>query len=613
MLNNIIMVKEIDIKNIKKISYGIMNRYVDVTNILLEKLNSGNSLTLSNNIFQEDPYIGKLKKIIFYYNTGIHITLNENDIIKKKSSIVIPVNMPVVEANKNINFNYIVSTNARDEPNIVEWIIYHLMIGFTFILIIDHKSKIPINMIIQNYDWKYKVHVIRREDEGAVKMIFLNDIIVPFMTKKCKKYFIHLDADEYFYLDNNTTLDKLTSQVNSDIIAVNWVMFGCNNVERNTHKFKCLIPTYTRSSKNIDMHFKCMIRIDINHPFYFTDPHTIKYKTIKNAVYKDVLGNIINGNNVMELMHNIKIKSIDDMPVYINHYFVQSKEDYMRRKVNRVRDDIAVARPLDLTVFNIANDVENNNILTFSDIIVKQIEMNDSKVNNNMFGFIMIRYVKCAETNKSWIRCYESIRKHYSNMIVIIDDNSDMQFVSNDYQLFNCKIIKSEFPRRGELLPYYYYIKHNFFKRAIVVHDSMEIAKYYDYKNIPNYKNFTRLFSFTGPSYNMDIEYFKHMCDHIINGNEVYNFHNTNKSSLFGCFGICYVIDYDYLININKKYNIINLLNFVDTRKKRQTLERFLSCLFEYDKGRSFITRKDLFGCIHSNKGEFIRKHYFGR
>jgi hypothetical protein len=43
------------------------------------------------------------------------------------------------------------------------------------------------------------------------------------------------------------------------------------------------------------------------------------------------------------------------------------------------------------------------------------------------------------------------------------------------------------------------------------------------------------------------------------------------------------------------------------------TLERFLSCLFEYDKGKSFITRNDIFGDIHKNTGVNIKKYYYGR
>jgi hypothetical protein len=609
------MVREIDTNDIKKITFGILNKYIDVTEMILTKLNSGKTIKLSIDIFPTDPYIGKVKRLIIYYASGFNMIINENEtIIKKYNNMIIHtsnIKMNNITNNiTNITTNYIVSTNARDEPNIVEWIMYHLMIGFNYVVIIDHKSVIPIQKIVNNYEWKNKVYVIRREDNGAVKMMFLNDIIVPFMMKHCKKYFIHLDADEYFYLDKKYTLDSFTNKINSDIIALNWLMFGSNNVEKNTNKYKCLIPVYTRSASIFNKHFKLLIRIDKNNPIMFDNPHTIKYMTKKKSIYINVLGKVMKGNTVYELMNNSLNISISEVPAYINHYYVQSKEDYMRRKINRERDDIFEKRKLDEKIFTADNDIENTNILSYGNNIIMKLD-NYTMDTTSWFGFIMIRYVKCAETNKSWIRCYESIRKFYKEPIIIIDDNSNMDYVTNHITT-NCKVISSEFPRRGELLPYYYYIKNNFFKRAVILHDSMEIKKYYDFTNIPNYKNVTRLFSFNSGSYNMDIDHFENMCKYINNGNNILEFHNTNRFKLIGCFGVCYVIDYNYLTYINDKYNIINLINYVDTRKKRQCLERFLSCLFLYDKGKQ-MSRDDLFGSIFSNKGEYIHKYFFGR
>ncbi len=608
------MVKEIDTNNIRKITFGIMNKYIDVTNMILTKLNSGQTIHLTINIFPTDPYIGKVKRLIIYYESGFNMIVNENDSIIKKYDTI------EIIKKKNINIpsglNYIISTNARDEPNIVEWIMYHLMIGFEYIVIIDHKSTHPIQKIVDNYEWKNKVYVIRREDDGAVKMMFLNDIIVPFMMKRCKKYFIHLDADEYFYLNKKHTLTSFTDTIKGDIIAINWVMFGNNNIEKNTNKYKALIPVYTKSSNKLNQHFKLLIRVDASNPIKFNSPHTIEYKTRKKAIYYNVLGQIIKGNNVNELMKNNTLNHIS-IPSYINHYFVQSREDYINRKINRERDDIFIKRQFDENIFKIDNDIDNYNLLEYGNEIINKLESYENNkllLNNNynIFGFIMIRYVKSNETNKSWIRCYESIRRFYSEPIIIIDDNSIIDYITN-HPVVNCRIISSEFPRRGELLPYYYYIKNNFFKRAVIIHDSMEFKKFYDFKNIANYKNFTRMFQFGGGAYNMDIENFEEMTKYINNGNNLLQYHNLNKSNLIGCFGVCYIIDYDYLNEINKKYNIINLINYIDTRKKRQCLERFLSCLFEYDKGKRFITRQDIFGSIFANKSEYIQKYFFGR
>jgi hypothetical protein len=48
-------------------------------------------------------------------------------------------------------------------------------------------------------------------------------------------------------------------------------------------------------------------------------------------------------------------------------------------------------------------------------------------------GFIVLRHVNDETTNQYWIHCYNCIRKYYpENMILIIDDNSNYDFVSNN-------------------------------------------------------------------------------------------------------------------------------------------------------------------------------------
>jgi hypothetical protein len=97
-------------------------------------------------------------------------------------------------------------------------------------------------------------------------------------------------------------------------------------------------------------------------------------------------------------------------------------------------------------------------------------------MTNKTFGFIILRHVKDDITNTYWLRCYNCIRKYYpENMIIIIDDNSNYDYITN-IDLYKTKIIKSEYHGRGELLPYYYYLHNKFFDKAIILHDSMFIA-----------------------------------------------------------------------------------------------------------------------------------------
>ena len=85
------------------------------------------------------------------------------------------------------------------------------------------------------------------------------------------------------------------------------------------------------------------------------------------------------------------------------------------------------------------------------------------------FGFIILRHVSKPGHNRLWINCYQQIRKFYKAAIVIIDDNSKQSIVKK-IPLINCTIIQSEFPGRGEILPYYYMFKKKLFGKALILH-----------------------------------------------------------------------------------------------------------------------------------------------
>ena len=603
-------------------SYGILDRYKDVTHILKDifSKNINYPVLVSTKLFNYDPYFGKIKELKIKFKSN-EMTIKENSYIEyiikvdqvkeKEIELVETITNERVQMILNpIKYtNYIVSTNARDENNILEWIVYHLLIGFDKVVIIDHKSAKPIKQLIEPYYWKHRVEVIRSELDGEVKMHFLNKIIIPYMVKHCKKYFIHLDADEYIYIKNNICIDKLLSNYNCNILALNWLIFGSNNLISNDNKYKCLIPTFTKSDTNVYNHFKCLVKIDRNINFSFINPHHVLLKN-QSSIYMNAINNSIQftGNVLKHFDDMLPQCELDKLPCYINHYMVQSKEDYINRKINRNRDDINVPRENNLDILSQYNCITNNNLSYYMDTIYHMIESCQFR-----YGFIMIRYVNSSATNEMWQACYHSIRKFYNNMIVIIDDNSSPEYLT-DINTVNCIVVKSEYPRRGELLPYYYYIKNKYFDRSVVIHDSMRINQYYDFSNISNYKNYTRLFSFANISYKTDIDFFKEATSYLDNGNTLYQYHLNNINRMIGCFGICYVIDHKYIIEIEKKYKISNLVNFIDTRPKRQTLERLLSCLFEMERSiNKYDTRIDLFGSIFNNNNSIVEKHFFGR
>lgn len=188
-------------------------------------------------------------------------------------------------------------------------------------------------------------------------------------------------------------------------------------------------------------------------------------------------------------------------------------------------------------------------------------------------GFIILRHVNSDLTNQYWIHCYNCIRKYYpENMILIIDDNSDYRYITNK-GLYKTLTINSEYPGRGELLPYYYYLQYKLFDTAVILHDSVFINSYIDF-NVDKYKI---------------IWDFEHHWDHIEDETKMINMFNDksllefyeDKNKWTGCFGCMTVIKHKFLQTINTKYDISKLLDCVLTRYNRASLERVIACLLQ--------------------------------
>jgi hypothetical protein len=237
--------------------------------------------------------------------------------------------------------------------------------------------------------------------------------------------------------------------------------------------------------------------------------------------------------------------------------------------------------------------------------------------NNIMsnYGFIITRHVNSETTNRYWNQSVKLIRSFYPlRKIVIIDDNSDQNFIKADFDYKNLTIIQSEFPKRGELLPYYYYLKYKWFPNAIIMHDSLFIHKrihfehflfpvlplwHHDYDK-ENIHNILRLAS--GLTNN------RFLIKKIHNKEEVVinlGFSNNKFNLCFG--GQCY-IKLKFLESLEHKYRISNLVNLVHNRTDRCALERILGLLF-HEEYPNLIIIKSLFGDIFRSPMAF--KYYY--
>ena len=220
------------------------------------------------------------------------------------------------------------------------------------------------------------------------------------------------------------------------------------------------------------------------------------------------------------------------------------------------------------------------------------------------YGFIITRHVNSEKTNKYWNQSVKLIRTFYPlRQIVIIDDNSNQVFVKADNDYKNLTIIQSEYPQRGELLPYLYYLKYKWFPNAVIIHDSLFIHKRISFEkmSVPvlplwhhnydkeNIHNISRLVSSLKNNRPLIRKIYKN--DELVIG---LGLSNDNFKLCFG--GQCY-IKLGFLQQIESKYNISNLVNVVRNRTDRCSLERILGLLF-YEEYPKLIKINSLFGDI---------------
>jgi hypothetical protein len=224
----------------------------------------------------------------------------------------------------------------------------------------------------------------------------------------------------------------------------------------------------------------------------------------------------------------------------------------------------------------------------------------------NDFGFIITRHVNSETTNRYWNHSIKLLNFFYPNKkIVIIDDNSDTNFLKAYHDYINVEIIQSEFPGRGELLPYYYFIKNKFFENAIIIHDSVFFHKRINFEVLKG-TDVLPLWHFNSDNENKSntlkiIENLKNKynIEDNLENNIINRFNITNNTKWSGCFGCQSYINHNFLLHIENKYNISSLTKVVQNRADRCCLERIMGCIFstEYPKLNSI---KSIFGSIWS-------------
>ena len=228
------------------------------------------------------------------------------------------------------------------------------------------------------------------------------------------------------------------------------------------------------------------------------------------------------------------------------------------------------------------------------------------------YGFIITRHVNSVETNRYWNQSLKLLKIFYPNRkVIIIDDNSKKEYLKADCNYENLTIIQSEYPGRGELLPYIYYLKYKWFPNAVILHDSIFIHRHIPfelmkYKFVPlchhpydkeNTKNILRLTFFLKNNYYIQQKILK-------NENQIVLGLNYDKFDL--CFGAQCFINLNLLEDIEEKYKLTNLISAITNRSDRCSFERIIGLIFNEEYfNKNKIHLQSLFGDIYKYPNAF--------
>jgi hypothetical protein len=200
--------------------------------------------------------------------------------------------------------------------------------------------------------------------------------------------------------------------------------------------------------------------------------------------------------------------------------------------------------------------------------------------NDKSYVFVILRNLKIVKDNDLWISSYNSIRKYYTNPIVIIDDNSTINTVNG--RLTDTEVIKSEWKGAGEILPYYYFLKEKWADRMIFLHDSMFLNRPFQPSELEGPIRFHWHFDHADVRKDRKISTFLSL---LPQSKEVIDEFSKSEFIWKGCFGGTCIVDLEVVEQLEEKYEFFSkLIPAIRTRNDRETFERVLGIIVYYER-----------------------------
>lgn len=200
-------------------------------------------------------------------------------------------------------------------------------------------------------------------------------------------------------------------------------------------------------------------------------------------------------------------------------------------------------------------------------------------VGGKTYVFVLLRHLQKPSDNDLWINSYNSIRRYYTNKIVIIDDNSQLNTVNG--KLYQTDILTSDYAGAGETLPYYYFLMHRWADRMIFFHDTMFMYRPFRAEEVDTDARFH--WSFLNKD-TTSIVRLKSFLPSLRN-HEALLADVDHPEQWRACFGVAMVVGIHVVEAIEEKYKLFSTMPMmIRNRKDREMAERLVGLVMFHEK-----------------------------
>ena len=224
------------------------------------------------------------------------------------------------------------------------------------------------------------------------------------------------------------------------------------------------------------------------------------------------------------------------------------------------------------------------------------------------FCFIVPSYCSSDLHLHQLRRCLSSIRKHHENKIFIIDDYSDKDVKPISLEFDNIEIVESPVKAAGDMVTYSFFLENKNFQKAVIFQDSMNLET--ALVDIDKIENISHIWFFT--NHRLHWSHIKEpKTEYNINNN--INVHDDlilncidkmidkedfkiwlkdiyhQKDKWAGNIGCQSIVDHDFLVELNNKTGIVELMKKMNNNRLRRVAESLFPLACQYVVGDDIV------------------------